>query len=350
MTVLIGYDQKLGVTAKTDRQILEGVAPGIGIISPGDLKCTAGSGVTTAIAAGRCNIRGSTNVDQGIYTLWNTAATTVTHTAADATNPRIDSIYAKVIDSTEAGGATDAGQIVLVSGTATSGATLDNRTGAGSPPASSTLLADVLVPNGAASSASYTYRDRRLYASPNVVPPIKTTTLDAVAFQPAGVPMAVTNNITAALTSSNPQGAYLAYLPEKITATRIRWWYSQNATAATTNYNIGVADASGRLIVSTGAIAFTGTAAAFVPKSDSISATVFEAGMYYVVMGFAAMNASAGINFAGPVLNQGTSGPNTALTLNSGGATMPTTILGYTDFHSGSSFLGAMPLIELANG
>jgi len=90
------------------------------------------------ISAGRAWIKGTESTFQGTYFVESRAAENVAVTAADATNPRIDLVVAKVEDSVESG-AVDAWSLVVVAGTP-----------AGSPvapaqPASSLLLATVAV-------------------------------------------------------------------------------------------------------------------------------------------------------------------------------------------------------------
>ena len=55
--------------------------------------------------------------------------------------------------------------------------------------------------------------------------------------------------------------------------------------AITGSYNIGIYDASGRKIVETGSVAFTGANSTMQNRSEVITATTFEAGNYYVVIG-----------------------------------------------------------------
>jgi hypothetical protein len=78
---------------------------------------------------------------------------TLTVPANSSGNPRVDSV---VIDKD--------GVPAYIAGTATVGATLNNRTGAPTVPNNSMRLADVLVANGAASVPNSVIRDRRPWA------------------------------------------------------------------------------------------------------------------------------------------------------------------------------------------
>lgn len=87
-------------------------------------------------------------------------AGTVTLDAAHATLPRIDSIYATPTGTT----ANSAFTYSKVTGTPTSGATLDNRTGAAATPTDGIRLCDVLVPAASVSVTAGNVRDRRPWA------------------------------------------------------------------------------------------------------------------------------------------------------------------------------------------
>jgi microcystin-dependent protein len=118
------------------------------ILSPGvedaaSFAVTINSGLQLSIAAGTAYVLGQNVTDQGLYRQYTTAAVLVT---ANAFNEA---------------------RIEIVPGTATAGATLDNRNGAanlttlGEASKSVLLLADVLVP---ATSGAVTVRDRRAQA------------------------------------------------------------------------------------------------------------------------------------------------------------------------------------------
>lgn len=108
---------------------------GQGVVGAGDLEVTAGTGLQCHIAAGAAWVTGDDDADaQGPYRVRNDGTVTLTHDAADATNPRIDRVIAEVLDS-QFSGVSDLWRLRIVKGTP-----------AGSPAAPS-------VPNNALSLA-----------------------------------------------------------------------------------------------------------------------------------------------------------------------------------------------------
>jgi hypothetical protein len=85
--------------------------------------------------------------------------------AAHATKPRLDQIILHVYDDEWDGSGSEGYELEVLPGTATTGATLDNRTGAAALPNTAILLADVLVPAAATSIHSADIRDRRAVSS-----------------------------------------------------------------------------------------------------------------------------------------------------------------------------------------
>ncbi len=106
--------------------------------------------MSVQVGVGQAWIPGSTTTTQGPYYSRNGASVTQAINAANAANPRIDIICAQVVDKAYAGAATTCA-VGYVAGTPTSGATLSNLLGVGALPASSLLLAYVLVPANASS-------------------------------------------------------------------------------------------------------------------------------------------------------------------------------------------------------
>lgn len=136
---------------------------GHGVVGAGDMAVTAGTGMSVDAAKGLALVRGTQTESQGVYLTDNNAVQNVAISAADATNPRKDLIISKVRDN-ELGIAGDDGPIVALTGTPTGGLTAGNATGRPTPPENSLVLAEVFVPAGAASSASYTITDLRTRA------------------------------------------------------------------------------------------------------------------------------------------------------------------------------------------
>lgn len=108
------------------------------------LVTTGGSGLTLSVAEGGGFVDSDVD-DEGMYWVFNDAAATVTTTAADGSNPRIDQVIATVKDA-QISGADNEWELSVLAGTATVGATLANLTGAAALPDRSIRLAYVLVP------------------------------------------------------------------------------------------------------------------------------------------------------------------------------------------------------------
>lgn len=331
--------------------------------------------VTDAATESKAYVRGSSTNSQGLYLVHNTAQSTgivdalynVDIAAADPTNPRIDQVFLCVEDAQHAG-ANNQATIRVVTGTPTGGATLDNRTGVGAAPAgmSSILLADVLVPAASATVVTANIRDRRPVGNFGTIPGLAQQ-VDMVQFVPCtghniGYGDATTASVGSIVagTHDNMQAAALMWLPRRIVgATRIRWKYQQGATAAASAYNLFVADASGRVIVSGSAPSFVGALNTSQEAPVIIGATTFEAGWYYVGIGLAAMTASSSVFYNGVITGVTNSravlGPayrNIAFRSATGGTTAPSTILAYTDSLSlGVATVAPMvPLVSLSVG
>jgi hypothetical protein len=123
-----------------------------GIVNFGDFKVSqrgAGANMSVDVAAGDAWIVGDNTARQGLYHVANDAVVNIAIPAAHATLPRIDRVVLRVYDSTVIGGEKDQAVIEVVSGTATSGATLSNLTGAPVLPSSSLNLGFILVPAAA---------------------------------------------------------------------------------------------------------------------------------------------------------------------------------------------------------
>lgn len=313
----------------------------------------------TASVQNRAWVRNTTSTDAGLYRVDFNSATqlNVDIAASDPSNPRIDQVFLCVEDSQDTG-ANNKATIRVVTGTATGGATLDNRTGVGSVPAgmSSMLLADVLVAAAGGSIANAAIRDRRAFSTRGAGPS-PFTALDWVAFEAApGLGTQPSIGIQSTANFDAQQGAALMYLPRRIvSATKIRFRYAQGATANAANFNIGIADASLRVIASSGATAYTGAASTQQSPSLTITAQTFDAGYYWVVLGNAAGTASAAVtaNGVSGLLNV-ISGPNQFVWSAAGGTTLPTTLAAFTDQYgvtgAGVAQRVGVPIIELSVG
>jgi hypothetical protein len=114
------------------------------------MQVTAGSGMQVKVAAGEAWVPGTSTATQSGYYGRVTSSTALSVATSSESNPRIDTIIAKVIDKAYAG-TEETFSVAVITGTAESGATLANKKGAGAVPASSLVLAYVLVPAKASS-------------------------------------------------------------------------------------------------------------------------------------------------------------------------------------------------------
>jgi hypothetical protein len=310
-------------------------------------------------------VRGDAVTHQALYKAAPHVSTiNETISTADATNPRIDRVILELKDTQHDASGSSLFQTRVVAGTPTGGATLDNLTGAAVIPDSALLLADVLVAASDTSISNAEIRDRRAFIAG--IPPVLTG-VDMVAFEPPAhmvVPeTGVGANGSAHMTSDLQQVAALMRLPRRIVgATRIRWRYLQSpvtAGAFTGTYVIGIYDASGRKVIDTGAVAFTGAADTTQTRSETIAATTLEAGRYYVLFGFDGTGAgTTHIFYPGVVCGIITQSlvsayaPNMILRAAAGGATAPTTLLAFTDVvaDTSSNTRPAVPYIALSVG
>lgn len=351
MPVDIYPAQALGMTARQLRNFAANL--GVGVMDLGDLQTAwSGAGFASTVQAGRVKMQPLVaGVPKGIFEVWNESALGLTHNNPDGTNPRLDQIVARAGDVPDLGASGNLGEIAIRTGTATGGATLDNRTGAATLAFNELLLYDVLVPAGAANGSTFSYRDRRPYGKP-IIPRALTGGSPFDTASPQFLEAIESLQGTAiAVAATNYQSAAAVWLPNAITATKIRWSYQQGATAATGNYNIGIYDASGRKIVETGSVAFAGAANSTQLRTETISSTRFEAGVYYVVIGTTIATASSSVAFNGVPINTRRGRQGAVWYSTTGGVTLPTTILSFTDaFQTVSGQACAVPTVVLANG
>lgn len=237
MTLLVPQNQQTqSYTAAKDRYLwsrLEGIQAGV--VGAGDFKATQralGANMSVDIAAGDAWIAGTDTTRQGIYMVTNDAGplnvATDTNGAAwavgHATLPRIDQVILRIFDTQDGSAgngnkSSDSAQLQVVIGTATSGATLDNRNGATALPSSCIRLADVLVPAAATTVTTANIRDRRPWARGGYYRVLKAATaatssgsfvaIDSATFSSriecSGVPLRVlfTGSVTDAVADAN---------------------------------------------------------------------------------------------------------------------------------------------------
>lgn len=128
----------------------------------------AGANMTVDVACddGHVIVEGDTVDNQGLYVVRpHPSAANLDIATAHSTNPRVDSVVVQVDDDEHDSGGNTRARVMVLTGTATSGATLDNRTGAPTLPDSALLVADVLVPASDTSISNSQIRDRRRWAN-----------------------------------------------------------------------------------------------------------------------------------------------------------------------------------------
>lgn len=133
--------------AQYDRLLMSNLVADEGVADPNSgslLVTTGGANLDLSVAQGGGFVEGDDD-DRGMYSIYNDAPVTLTATAADPTNPRIDQVIARVYDSSYGEGA-DEWVLEMLDGTATAAASLTNLNGATALPDNSIRLAYVLVP------------------------------------------------------------------------------------------------------------------------------------------------------------------------------------------------------------
>lgn len=153
---------------------------------------TAGTGWGVNVSGGSAFVNATAGtLNKGLYHIeGDTTPIPGTLTAAHPTLPRIDQVSIQIDDAVDGAAADNDPQILVSTGTPTSGATLGNRTGAATLPGNTLLLADILVPAGSGSIAAATIRDRRTLARGALS--IQTlTAADITSAGPTGTPVEV---------------------------------------------------------------------------------------------------------------------------------------------------------------
>lgn len=353
-------------TARSFRRMAD-YALGEGVADYGAYRVSFSAGLTVNVAAGVGFVRGASNADQGIYRCTNLTNRTVTLPAADATNPRLDQIVLQVQDAAEDTGAGNQGVVTFITGTPTPGATLDNRSGAGALTVASPsliVLADVLVAaNNSPALSGSSIRDRRPTATPGTTP-VALSGRQQVMLQPAAGLNAAAFTV-AGTDYASRQAAVAVYLPTRIPATHFRWKYRQDATNpinASQSYNLCLCDASGRLICTSGVVAFVNVANTgqqqAKPFTPSLPAGyMFEIGWYYLWFGLSAVPAVQTAYYMGYRMDsnkiQGETAPTSGLIFKSGtgGTTFDAsnTMLNMTDVYADVAGVGlVLPVPQVA--
>jgi hypothetical protein len=154
-------------SAQAVRAMLMDMSLQPGVVGATDLKVSqraAGINMSVDVAAGTGWVAGTSTARQGLYHCYNDGVVNLAIGSNTSGNPRIDQVILRVYDSSDGGNAQDNSFVEVLQGTPTSGATLDNRTGAATLPAHSIRLADILVANLATGISNSVIRDRRPWA------------------------------------------------------------------------------------------------------------------------------------------------------------------------------------------
>jgi hypothetical protein len=152
LSVTSAIFQQASTPALDMRRFLSALIGGEGVVTSGDMAVAqraAGANLSVDVAAGQAVVQGDSITNQGMYYAYNDGVVNVTgFTAAHATLPRVDRVLLRVRDAFHGDAANDVA-FVIVTGTATAGATLTNLAGAAAVPGSQLLLANVLIPAAA---------------------------------------------------------------------------------------------------------------------------------------------------------------------------------------------------------
>jgi len=141
-----------------------------GVVGDGDFLVTTTGSLGYSVAAGRIVAPGTFAAAQGLYAGYNDAAVTGSVSARHATLTRVDYIAYRVRDTDEDATTFEDDGIVVVAGTAGSGApSVPSSLG------SLVILSEVTVPSSAAGTP-LTFTDRRLKASALGAPLVCTST------------------------------------------------------------------------------------------------------------------------------------------------------------------------------
>lgn len=168
MTIVADYVTNKSLPFQRERAQLGDQGGGFqeGVVNQTDLAVSqrgAGANMSVDVAVGAAWVQIDTGTRNGVSHLYSDAIVNTAITAAHATLPRLDQVVLRYNDSFIPTGAGDVPTIEVVAGTPTTGATLDNRTGATALPNDCLRLADVLVPAASSTVVSANIRDRRLF-------------------------------------------------------------------------------------------------------------------------------------------------------------------------------------------
>lgn len=184
MTLVADFNPNVSVPFSRLRQLFEDSALQAGVVGANDFKVAqrgAGANMSVDVPAGQAWVEVTTGTRNGLAHIVNDATANLAVTASHATLPRIDQVVLQYNDSQIPTGSGDVPTLTVLAGTATSGATLDNRTGAAALGNDRLRLADILVPAASTSVTTANIRDRRPWARGAYAQRIRTLSLTTIA-------------------------------------------------------------------------------------------------------------------------------------------------------------------------
>jgi hypothetical protein len=167
MTLSGDFNASVNVPFQRMRQLLLDGPLQEGVVGASDVMVVqrgAGANQSVDVGTGFAWVQLDTGTRNGLPHVTNDAVANVTVTAANGTNPRIDQIILRWNDTSIPTGSGNVPTLEVLTGTATSGATLANRTGAAALPNDCLRLADLLIPALSTTISNTQIRDRRLWA------------------------------------------------------------------------------------------------------------------------------------------------------------------------------------------
>jgi hypothetical protein len=228
MTLVADWNSSVNVPFQRMRQQLLDGALQEGVIGASDLMVVqrgAGANQSVDVGAGFAWVQIDTGTRNGMGHVTNDAVANVTVTASNGTNPRIDQIILRWNDTSIPTGAGNVPTLEVLTGTATSGATLANRTGAAALPNDCLRLADLLIPTSSTTISNTQIRDRRpwargvnavLFRTSGDTAAVSSTSwgdIDATnltrRFECSGVPLRI--RLSGTISSSSTGGHFYAY-------------------------------------------------------------------------------------------------------------------------------------------
>jgi hypothetical protein len=167
--------------AENDRLTTQALWKTTGIINTTDLAVTqsASPGMSVSVAAGWAAIVGTTTTNMGTYMAYNDAASTLTVTTANPSNPRIDIVVVQVNDAYYTGTLNSVTFSVIAGTPAVSPV-------APTTPANSILLATIAVAAGATQILNANITDNRVLATNSIASSTSTLTVADVVLTGTG--------------------------------------------------------------------------------------------------------------------------------------------------------------------